>query len=282
MKKVFALTVLSGTLITIVALVLSYSPRQLLSASIVFAGIDVYQDLQASENSFTFKAQASPKGIWKIEVDGFQTDLSPGENLNWQLQFSLAHADLGEIEEKIEEIAIVLAARRMCDTDGHYREQSAPFYSTYLTPSGLPIEGYQYLTNNSKIGGPYKTPLDEVLFIKKGEWTYKNDSLSFSTPVNITLIENFPAGLYRIEIAPYALVNENWLPLHMLKTILDGSSWNLEQEFNHYLKSLSPPVRIGRMQNEPRIIWTLFATHHNLGVSGVVAKEDHDHFAISN
>ncbi len=239
-------------------------------------------DVKLDGDRFFYRGDAYPTGKLEAIITGFRPKLAEGDDLNWQLNATLSAAGLEPYEPKIEQMAVILAAHRMCDEQGFYRDYNAAYYSTYLTPSGLPIEGYQRLINNSHIGGPYKTPLDEVIYLSRGQWSYSRDVLSFSTSVSPRLAEDFPAGMYRIEVGFFALVEDDWLPLQLLPMLLSHAPWTIKAEYVQALKCMSPPITIGRLAGPPRMIWMLFASHGNLGVSGVVAQEDQANFALSN
>jgi hypothetical protein len=228
--------------------------------------------------------EAFPDGSWRVEVVGPPTRANPGDTLEWTVRFAMKSSAVRDFAAKIDEIKLALAARRVCDAEGHYRDQNGYFTSTYLTPSGLPIEGYQYLIANSRIGGPYRTPLDIVQDVPRAAIRIAGDSLSFTLPVKAPLGADFPAGLFRIELAFYASVDGHWLPLHALGAADPRRSAGCDPDYEiryFYRKIFLPPLRVGDFR-QPRLIWTLFGAVRSNGVSGVVAQEDAPFFAMSN
>lgn len=250
------------------------------SAAACTPKIDYYLDVD--EEGVRANGPAYPNGSWQMELAGMETEMQPGQELHWRLSYDLEGENLLAYKSQIEDIAVVAAARRMADQDGHYRDQDSYFYSTYLTPSGLPVEGFQYLIANSHIGGPYKTPLDLFHQVPLETVEITDSQIRFSAAINDKLKDDFPAGLYRIELAVFAYVQDHWLPLHMLRAV-DGFvfSCDINYESLYFTKVFLPPIRVGAIK-PPRVIWTLFTSMSNHGVAGVVAAEDAGHFGISN
>ena len=67
------------------------------------------------------------------------------------MNFSMKSSAVIRYFKRVDEIQMVMSAVRMCDANGRFKDENGYFGSTYLTPSGLPIEGYQYLIANSHI-----------------------------------------------------------------------------------------------------------------------------------
>ncbi len=234
--------------------------------------------------TFVAHGPAFPDGQWQVRADAVPTGAEPGDRLSWLVHFEMKSSALRKFGARVEQVRLALAARRVCDADGHYRDQNGYFTSTYLTPGGLPIEGYQYLIANSRVGGPYRTPLDVAVDAPRDALRFLGDGLSFSLPVDAPLAPDFPAGLYRIEMAFFASVGGHWIPLHALGAadleLPGGCDPDYEQRY-FYQKILLPPLRVGKIKR-PRMIWTLFGELRSNGVSGVVANEDAPYFAMSN
>lgn len=253
-------------------------------ALMLFSGCfhDYEEMVNLDGSTVTANGQAYPQGEWEIEVSNFQTEMTPGESIKWELTYTQTGKKLEKLLSGVEETAVVLAARRMADQDGHYKDQDAYFMSTYLTPSGLPVEGFQYFIANSHVGGPYKTPLDYFQTIDPENIQIDKDRLLIKTQIETKLDDDFPAGLYRIELAVYAKINQIWVQLHSIGAFDElVYGCDLDYEYVFYTKTLLPPMKIGKIK-PPRAIWTLFASMANFGVAGSVALEDKPYFAMTN
>ncbi|GEM_PF-6876868 len=219
---------------------------------------------------------------WRLELTGFHDKLQPGEELDWRVNYLLELDDPAAMRDKIESVVVALAARRVCDAQGRFRDQDGYFSSTYLTPSGLPVDGFQLHIANSAIGGPYRTPLDHLVTVSRDEMRTTSEGLALSVPVRVRLRDDFPPGLYRFELAFYAAVDGLWYQLPALPAVEKGVEYcdrNFEDVF--FQKILLPPVGVGSFA-QPRMIWTLFTDLNSNGMCGVVAREDAPHFAMSN
>ena len=234
----------------------------------------------ADPGHIVLTGKVHPEGEWKLDLRGFSAQMNPGDPLDWHVRFTMNGKGLGEALRSVEEVDMIASALRLSDGAGHYREENAYFTSTFLTPSGLPIEGYQYLAPHGKIGGPYRSPLDLVQVVRRDEMKIAGDFVEIEARFRSALAADFPPGVYRVELAPYALVKDRWVKLPVIRGFIEDKCDGAYAEI-YYSKALTPPVRIGQPA-PPRMIWTLFTRYPNLGVSGVVSREDERDFGISN
>ncbi len=272
MKSKYGIIGLPITILAAVALFLSLSN----------CGEEEEYGVCLRDGSALFAGYIYPDGRREVDVENFTTEAAPGDTLNWTINYIAQASWWPDYADKINDVKFVASARRICDAQGRYRDQDAYYYSTYLTPAGLPVEGFQYFIANSAVGGPYKTPLDHAQSMPPDGIRATEDGFQFSLPVAMKLDEDFPPGLYRIEIEFFAHYKDSWIPLHTLPGLdsqISGCAQGYENIF--YNKILLPPMRIGKIK-QPRMIWTLFSSHPSGGVSGGVAEEDKPYFALSN
>ncbi|MBZ0270495.1 hypothetical protein K8I61_00550 [bacterium] len=229
-----------------------------------------------------FSGDGYPDGSFKAVIKGFDPELEPGEAIDWSVDFRMKGHGFRDAMSDVSEILVAFAAIRMNDENGRYRDPDNLNYSTFLTPGGMPIETFQYLIPNSQVGGPYRTPFDEVIRVPLDDVTYSDDRLSFSANLKAMLADDFPPGLYRFEIAFFAAIKGIWMKLPMMRGV-DGEivGCDVDYEYLYYSRLFMPPARVGAIA-QPRIVWTLLTSSPNFGMSGVVAKEDRPYFAISN
>ncbi len=229
-----------------------------------------------------FEYPLFPEGRCRVDVEGFQAALQPGDPLALTVRVELEGVDLRPALDRVEELRLVLAAQRMADAEGRFRSASAYFGSTYLTPSGLPVEGFQYHIPSSSLGGPYRTPLDHAQSVPLDTVNVGRRGLSLETRVETNLAGDFPDGLYRLELGLFAAVDGVWYPLHVLLVAGDTShgACDLDYETLYYTRLLMPPTTVGSPAT-PRAIWTLFTSSIHNGIPGVVADEDSGEFALS-
>ncbi len=247
---------------------------------------DAYAVVQASMtlegDEVHFASSAYPKGDWDVRVKGFTPTMAPGQRLTWRLRCDIGGGGWEETLPELKKVAVALAARRMNDKEGRFRSQNGYFYSTYLTRSGLPIEGYQYFIANSRVGGPYKTPLDHFQELSPGALKIDGQRLTVTASLEHQLAADFPPGLYRVEVALLGMRDGIWRPLQAIRDASSEDDDSDEGDYSdHYFKKLfMPPMRVGEMK-QPRAIWTLFTTSPSLGTAGIVAAEDAAHFALT-
>ena len=246
-------------------------------------GCNDYVDSEWTDDTVTFHKPGYPDGQWTVTVEGFTNAMQPGDPIDWTLRFSMTGENLEAFLPEVESLGVALAARRMADENGRYRDQDAYFTSTYLTPGGLPVEGYQYFIANSTIGGPYRTPLDHAQILKPDALVCEDGELTLTVPIRTALAADFPPGLYRVEIALFASCGGGWLPLHVLRVCDQeiGFSLDYDYEGRFFDRLYLPPMTVGEIA-QPRAIWTLFSRYPNSGVSGAVAREDSVDFAMTN
>ena len=243
-----------------------------------YAMVESSMDVQGDQVSF--RSTAFPRGAWEVQVDGFTPKMAPGQRLQWKVRTRIGGGGWEAVLPRLKKVAVALAARRMNDAAGRFKSQNGYFYSTYLTRSGLPIEGYQYLMANSHVGGPYKTPLDVYQEVPLKALERDGDGLTVTVNVDHTLAADFPAGLYRVEVALLGLRDGVWLPLHAIRDLDHEGSDDADYRYYFMKKLFMPPMQVGEMK-QPRMVWTLFTTTPSLGTSGVVAREDAAHFALT-
>ncbi len=243
---------------------------------------DSYGAAQREDGRVTFELPMWLEGRCRVTVEGFEDTLRPGATLDWTVNVDVDGVDLRPVLDRVTELRLVLAAQRMADAEGHFRSASAYFGSTYLTPSGLPVEGFQYYVPSSHVGGPYRTPLDHAQQVPLDTLRVAGDGLSFDTRVNTALAGDFPEGTYRIELALFAAVDGVWTPLHVLAGAGDAymGACDLDYETLYYTRLMLPPATVGAPAT-PRAVWTLFTSAIHNGVPGVVAREDAGEFALS-
>ncbi len=242
---------------------------------------NVVTSMELDGHTVTFHAPSYPSGRWKVRVVGHRRAISPGETLDLAVDYALESEELEAMMRQLKEVRLVVAARRVNDHKGRFRSQDGYFFSTYLTPSDLPVEGLQYFIASSHIGGPYKTPLDLQVPVPRGALRHEDGAVRFSARVRHRLARDFPRGLYRLELAFFGRLDKVWQPLHMIPSGgRETTGCDLSYETVFYTKLVLPPVRVGTMAT-PRAIWTLFSSPPQNGVAGAVAREDAPHFALS-
>ncbi len=237
--------------------------------------------MRLNDDVVRFSGATYHGGEWRLDVRGVKPALRPGETFEWLLDYEMSGEDYRRVIPSLDSVGVALAARRMFDADGRFKDQSGTFYSTQLTPSGLPVEGQQWFIASSYFGGPYRTPLDIYREIPKSKLSAGADRIRFRLPLRVTIPADFPAGVYRLELAVVANVRGEQIRLPLLLAV-DQSLFgcNLPYQDAVFAPLLFPPVRIGEPR-PPRMVWTLFSSYPNQGVAGVVAKEDEKHFAVT-
>lgn len=249
--------------------------------------------------SFSFQNKIWHGGFWKAE--GTQSL----ENKKLMVDVSLSISDklVEQFAPDKDDISALLVVERLFDKDGIPTAMNNEYYSTVLTPGGMPIEFSQSAFGspsqyNLQSGLIYATPIDKLQAVSIGSIRQKTDL----SPARFTFkedISNLPDGLYRPLL--YFFYNkentpestranrENTLSLaHQILYPMDNkfierqSPWSgvsdyaVARDTLHYL-----PVFTAGTPKQPKIPFVLFADKISQGSKGIVSEEDSKHFQLS-
>ena len=137
------------------------------------------------------------------------------------------------------------------------------FMSTTLTPTGLPIQGGQRPTV-----GAWDPSIDvrDLRFVEAGLIEGRYDA-RFRIPANL------PSGVYRpvLWIEPVNVPRgQEWVAAYVVRNTYYPREGAL------------PPIEVGSVSSDKRLIWRLMTDDFVLGTRGAGAKEDADLFGLSS
>ncbi len=149
------------------------------------------------------------------------------------------------------------------DANGEQRTQANQFYSTILTPTGLPVEhwmGANISDNGLSIGPLVTVPGTEQLEAR----------FAFT----MSLPDDLPDGTYSM-----------WVSIFMDSISTAGTISTLRPDVNPFMSNHGlplPPFTVGTPES-PRLVWTLLTDVISTdGSRGTVALEDSSSFEIAN
>lgn len=91
----------------------------------------------------------------------------PGAQISLDVSLYLPNSIIQKLAPKIivEQVCLLVTAERAFDADGIHRFPSHERMSSYVTPTGLAVEGGVQGAVTRRFGGRYQTPLDEFLTV---------------------------------------------------------------------------------------------------------------------
>ena len=162
------------------------------------------------------------------------------------------------------QVGTTLRLERLSDTDGSSILRRNTFASTFVTPTGLPIE---------------RSPLhrDAGLEVSRQIPLVKTAATQVEAEVNLTLTlpPDFPAGYYRPFLEFYfpEMPAEHLPSRSVIRTVHFAGRGSFDE-------APLPIIRVGNPA-PPRLYWPLLLDTLSNGSRGVIAVEDADHFGTA-
>ena len=199
---------------------------------------------------------------WTFQGSLNTQTLAPGDSLRVRGTVrvdSPALQGIGDLQ-----VHVALRLERLSDTDGSSILRRGTFASTFVTPTGLPIERY---------------PLrwDVGLDVYREETLTKRVATQAEAQINqiLTLPPDFPAGYYRPFLTFYfpEMPVENPPSRSVIRTVhfAGRGSWG---------EAHLPIIRVGNPAS-PRLYWLLLLDTLSNGSRGILAIEDASHFGVA-
>ena len=164
------------------------------------------------------------------------------------------------------QVSIALRLERFSDTDGTSILRGSTFASTFLTPTGLPIEREPRLWDGG-LNAYQEAPLRKVAATQA----------EATVDLTLTLPSDLPAGYYR----PFLSLYFPDIPLENppSRSVVGITNINTAGRGSPAEARL-PIIQVGNPA-PPHLYWTLFLDTLSNGSRGVVAMEDADRFGIA-
>jgi len=254
------------------------------------------------EIPFSFSNPIWHGGKW--EATG--TQKYDGKNLFVDVNLAIHDKLIEQYSNDQDQISALLVLERFFDKEGRANAMNNEYFSTVLTPGGMPIEFSQETFGapskyNVQGGITYVTPIDTLLSqtIKNVRDTKKRTLKPLHFFFQEKLPAETPAGLYRPLLyffytkqgTPAGKIAhpENTLALaHQILSPIDpkflerNAPWGENNDYLlikhqvHYL----PPITIGEIKT-PHMPLVLFPGSYSQGSKGIISEEDKKHFQIS-
>ncbi len=231
-----------------------------------------YPESALGENPLRFNiagAVAGGAATWTGRVRMNTLTLSPGETLLAEMDVSLDAPGM-----TAEQVGVAMIGRwslQPVALADDFVTSATPDgnngWSTYLTPSGLPVTG---LTAAIALG-EVRVPPQQVI--------YQDGTLHFGMPVALTIPDDLPPGVYVPAFEGFAQIGDG----DTFRWSDNGVFGAGERETRPTPTRLPAVLNIGREANAPiQTLWTLFHAQPSDGSLGIVPLENRGHTALAN
>ncbi|MBI4845055.1 MAG: hypothetical protein HY810_01035 [Candidatus Omnitrophica bacterium] len=249
---------------------------------------------------FDFSEKILGDGELSFETSINKNDFNFNDNIEIQVRLQVKSRQAIEVIKELDGIYILLRAERIFDKQGRYHQFTNNYNSTVLTPSGLPIENYDFSATeyedlkfveyidslapeNRFSGYSNSAPFYKYAFAPKSNLKINAEELQANFKFQDIIKTDFPEGYYRFQITALCKKHRyfhrvNFLPLYA-KTSSIYSDW--DQSIILRTSSYLPVIKVGNPVM-PKMIWTLLTKYFSNGTQGVVAKEDADNFQFNS
>lgn len=220
---------------------------------------------------FTINGTVGAEGHWWVEGTVSHSKASPGESLSIRgTLFVESHEFANVVASGHSQLTANVELERLFDESGEMVLRSNRGMSTWVTPTGIPIENWI----DGRMSRYSPAWLEEHILVRS---RYRSgDRVEIPFQLELDLPTSTPHGLYRPAMAFW---------LH------DGSGLHPNYGSNDQMAErasaengelfLLPAVSVGT-HDTPRIPWTLLTNTVSNGVRGVRAREDSASFDVSS
>ncbi len=270
-------------------------------AAIAGAGIAVFGLEACTANSLTPEVVedklvhfdgygTTSSGEWDAEATIGAESWNSGDGIDLNVSLYLPNAliqKLTEAKVAVDGFCLLLTAERSFDAAGIHRFPSHERMSTFVTPTGLAIEGGMQGAVTRRFGGRFKTPMDEFVTVPLDTTTSVALERQIDFEIKTAVPAEVPPGIYRLRLDLGVTAKGKNYSLAGLAFAQRPAAASMPAESHFY----SRPLRIsgratdGRLVDAsaiaPRLPWVLLSGYGSNGYAGVVADEDQSVFALS-
>lgn len=244
----------------------------------------------AAEQVLRFKETGKTSfGMWQADVTCTPARWRPGVSMDLLVSLLLSTGMLPALRQAVvdpEAVTLLVTSERCFDAAGIMHLPSDERMSTLLTPCGLAIEGGS-AGAVSRATGAYRNPVDELAALPLASLQHDVSGAHALFHLRFALPADMPPGIYRLRLDFGVQTRKRRFSL-CENSAFAGKSRDKEYGSCAY----SPPVPVsgrdvrGREVDasriKPRVYAVLLARYNSNGSRGVVAREDENHFALSN
>jgi len=244
----------------------------------------------AADQGFRISAEGKTSfGTWHFDATCTPLEWRPGTAVDLAASLALSPEMLPNLVRAVgepEEIILLLTSERSFDGSGILRLPSDERMSTLLTPTGLAIEGGT-TGAISRATASYRNPVDELAVLPRASLQRDVSGMRALFHLRFSLPPDTPPGIYRLRCDFGVQVK------HRRFSLCENSPFAGRSRDKEYSScAYSPPfpvsgrdlrgIKVDASSVRPRIYALLLAKYNSNGSRGVVAREDADHFALSN
>jgi len=229
-------------------------------------------------------------GEWEAEAAIGTASWQGGDGIELKTTLYLPSAAIPQLAEKkivVDGFCLLVTAERTFDAAGVHRLPSHERMSTFVTPTGLAIEGGVQGAVTRRFGGRYKTPIDEFVTVPLDNTATVGFERQIDFQLKIVVPSDVPPGIYRLRLDFGVTAKGKNYSLAGLAFAQRPAASAMPADSHFY----SLPLRIsGRLPDgkfvaaasiKPRLPWVLLSGYGSNGYAGVVAEEDKAVFALS-
>lgn len=217
-------------------------------------------------------------GTWELFADMNIDSTSDGSQrivingkFNMHSQGLSYHAN----KKIIKGIYILLVGERIFDVNGDYRYGQNVLSSSYLTDTGLPVEGILDELPTDTFGGKTRHPINHLMLVPTDDLVIEGNQFvkgDFQIEYNIDS-EKVSAGHYRFTLLPgIQLDDTHFITLKNINPSLENIDINDDSFANMGIAPIGKPA-------VPHLPWVLFPEDIKCG--GVLARSEKDNFALT-
>ena len=242
----------------------------------------------AEQTPFRFKETGKTSfGTWRVDVTCTPSRWRPGVSMDLLVSLLLSPGMLPTLRQAVvdpEAMPLLVTSERCFDAAGILRLPSDERMSTLLTPCGLAIEGGS-TGAVSRATGAYRNPVDELAGLPHASLRHDVSGAHAVFHLRFALPADMPPGIYRLR-CDFGVQPENGASAYARL----GFRWQSRDGNTRPAPfAAGPGNRQGHqgqrgrcVTQKPRVYAVLLARYNSNGSRGVVAREDENHFALSN
>jgi hypothetical protein len=241
-------------------------------------------DLIAPENLQTFSmgpkrfgGAMAEDGTWAIEASVKVQDLPDGTQeltTSGSLEMQSAGLAFHASQSIFKGVFILVIGERTFNANGDYSYGQNMLCSTYLTDTGLPVEGYSEGLPTDLFGGNTRHPINRMMLIPSAEIDINTTEGIIQADFEIKYVidsAEVPAGYYRFCVLPGIQLDDTHFVT--LKNEIPAN----EKTIGSAAVSVIGLAPIGKPA-VPHIPWLILEDYIT---GGVVARHDQDNFAVT-
>ena len=226
----------------------------------------------------------SENGPWTAEIRISQGQWLPGQGVEGEVVLSLPASTLAGMNEDglvPDKWLCLVTAERLFDGKGDLRLLNGTGCATFLTPTGLAIEGGPGEVLGARGNNPFRPYVEALVEVAAKDVSPGADgSRDIRFPFKATVPADAPMGVVRLRFDFGLLENRPGHVNH--RHSLNGEGFGRRQR-DGWSSVFSAPIPLGAAADKikTRVPWVVMHRYASNGQRGTVAEEDRGRFALS-